>query len=156
MRTSIQGRFGDRVILAAVIALAALWIAPILWVVGLSLKPNDVIMRTTGGLLSPPFTLKNYTDILATSAVFGWMLNSFIVAAGQTVLTLAISTLAGYGFARTDFPGKKIVFLLVLAGLAVPEQAIIVPLHTMFAEANLHNTYFGLIAPRLAVPFGCS
>jgi multiple sugar transport system permease protein len=154
MRASIQGRFGDRVILVAVIALAALWIAPILWVVGLSLKPNDVIMKTTGGLLFPPFTTKNYTDIIGTSAVFGWMLNSFIVATGQTLLTLAISTLAGYGFARTDFPGKKIVFLLVLAGLAVPEQAIIVPLHTMFAEANLHNTYFGLIAPRLAVPFG--
>lgn len=145
---------GDRLILAAVIGLAILWLAPIFWVVGLSLKPNEVIMRSTGGLLSPPFTLKNYTDILATSAVFGWMTNSVIVATGQTVLTLVISTLAGYGFARTDFPGKRIVFVLVLAGLAVPEQAIIVPLHTMFAEANLHNTYIGLIAPRLAVPFG--
>jgi multiple sugar transport system permease protein len=123
-------------------------------VIGLSFKPNDVIMKTTGGLLFPPFTLKNYTDIIATSAVFGWMLNSTIVATGQTILTLVLSTLAGYGFARTDFPGKRVVFVLVLAGLAVPEQAIIVPLHTIFAEANLHNTYFGLIAPRLAVPFG--
>jgi multiple sugar transport system permease protein len=154
MGQGIRKTFGDRVILALVIALALAWLAPIVWVVGLSLKPNDVLMRSTGGLLAPPFTLKNYTDITATSAVFGWMLNSAIVAFGQTVLTLALSTLAGYGFARTDFPGKKAVFVLVLAGLAVPEQAIIVPLHTMFAEANLHNTYFGLIAPRLAVPFG--
>ena len=154
MGQGIRKTFGDRVVLALVIALALAWLAPIVWVVGLSLKPNDVLMRSTGGLLAPPFTLKNYTDITATSAVFGWMLNSAIVAFGQTVLTLALSTLAGYGFARTDFPGKKIVFVLVLAGLAVPEQAIIVPLHTMFAEANLHNTYFGLIAPRLAVPFG--
>lgn len=154
MGQGIRKTFGDRVILALVIALAFAWLAPIVWVVGLSLKPNDVLMRSTGGLLAPPFTVKNYTDITATSAVFGWMLNSAIVAFGQTVLTLALSTLAGYGFARTDFPGKKAVFLLVLAGLAVPEQAIIVPLHTMFAEANLHNTYFGLIAPRLAVPFG--
>ena len=69
--------------ITAVIALAALWVAPILWVVGLSLKPNDVIMKTTGGLLFPPFTTKNYTDIIGTSAVFGWMLNSFIVATGQ-------------------------------------------------------------------------
>lgn len=154
MGQGIRKTFGDRVILALVIALALAWLAPIVWVVGLSLKPNDVLMRSTGGLLAPPFTVKNYTDIAATSAVFGWMLNSTIVAVGQTVLTLALSTLAGYGFARTDFPGKKVVFVLVLAGLAVPEQAIIVPLHTMFAEANLHNTYFGLIAPRLAVPFG--
>ena len=154
MGQGIRKNLGDKVILGLVIALALAWLAPIVWVVGLSLKPNDVLMRSTGGLFAPPFTVKNYTDITATSAVFGWMLNSAIVAFGQTVLTLALSTLAGYGFARTDFPGKKVVFLLVLAGLAVPEQAIIVPLHTMFAEANLHNTYFGLIAPRLAVPFG--
>jgi multiple sugar transport system permease protein len=86
--------------------------------------------------------------------VFGWMFNSAVVASGQTILTLILSTLAGYGFARTDFPGKRVVFLLVLAGLAVPEQAIIVPLHTMFAHADLHNTYSALIAPRLAFPFG--
>jgi multiple sugar transport system permease protein len=144
----------DRLILAAVIGLAVLWLAPIVWVIGLSFKPNDVLMRTTGGIYAPPFTLKNYVDILATSQVFAWMLNSAIVSIGQTVLTLVISTLAGYGFARTEFPGKRIVFLLVLAGLAVPEQAIIVPLHTMFAYADLHNTYTSLIAPRLAFPFG--
>jgi multiple sugar transport system permease protein len=153
-----KGFFGgdiiDKLLAAAIIGLAIVWVAPVLWVFGLSLKPNDVLMRTTGGLLFPPFTTKNYTDILATSAVFGWMWNSTIVATGQTLLTLVLSTLAGYGFARTDFPGKKYVFAAVIAGLAVPEQAIIVPLHTMFAALDMHNTYTALIAPRLAFPFG--
>jgi multiple sugar transport system permease protein len=144
----------DRLLLLAVIALAAIWIAPLVWVVGLSFKPNDVLMRSTGGIALPPFTLKNYIDILAASSVFGWMLNSFIVAIGQTVLTLVIASLAGYGFARTNFPGRNLLFLVVLAALAVPEQAIIVPLHTLFAAADLHNTYAALIAPRLAFPFG--
>jgi multiple sugar transport system permease protein len=70
------------------------------------------------------------------------------------VLTLLLASLAGYGFARTNFPGKTILFGITLAALAVPEQAIIVPLHTMFSEADLHNTYTALIAPRLAFPFG--
>lgn len=153
-RRARHRNFGDRLIFAAVLLLAAAWMAPIVWVIGLSFKPNDVLMRTTSGILSPPFTVKNYIDIVATSAVFGWMLNSAIVAIGQTVLTLILATLAGYGFARTDFPGKRMIFLLTLAGLAVPEQAIIVPLHTMFAFADLHNTYASLIAPRLAFPFG--
>jgi multiple sugar transport system permease protein len=122
--------------------------------VGLSFKPNDVLMRSTGGLVFPPFTLKNYTDILNSSAVFGWMLNSAIVALGQMALTLILASLAGYGFARTNFPGKKPLFVLTLVALAVPEQAIIVPLHTMFASLDLHNTYIALIAPRLAFPFG--
>jgi multiple sugar transport system permease protein len=150
-----RGRgLGDRLLLLAVVALALVWIAPIGWVVGLSFKPNDVLMRSTGGLALPPFTLKNYADILAASSVFGWMLNSVIVAIGQTVLTLVTASLAGYGFARTNFPGRNVLFVLVLAGLAVPEQAIIVPLHTMFAAAGWHNTYGALIAPRLAFPFG--
>ncbi len=155
MRTYRRGHsLGDRLLLAAVIALALVWLAPIIWVIGLSFKPNEVLMRSTGGILTPPFTLKNYVDILAASSVFGWMLNSTIVAVGQTVLTLLIASLAGYGFARTSFPRRNALFVLVLAALAVPEQAIIVPLHTMFAAADLHNTYAALIAPRLAFPFG--
>ena len=153
-----KGLFGgdwiDKLLSAVVLALAIVWIAPIIWVVALSFKPNEVLMRSTAGLWLPPFTTKNYTDILATSAVFGWMRNSVIVAGGQTLLTLILCTLAGYGFARTSFPGKKWVFAAVIAGLAVPEQAIIVPLHTLFAWADLHNTYTALIAPRLAFPFG--
>jgi multiple sugar transport system permease protein len=119
---------GDRLLLLAVVVLAIAWIAPIVWVVALSFKPNEVLMRSTGGIILPPFTVKNYADILAASSVFGWMGNSAIVAVGQTVL--------------------------LLAALAVPEQAVIVPLHIMFAQANLHNTYIALIAPRLAFPFG--
>ena len=144
----------DASILTALVLLTLVWTAPIIWVVGLSLKPNDVLMKTTGGILSPPFTLKNYSDILASSSVFGWMVNSAVVAIGQTVMTLVLASLAGYGFARTKFPGQKALFILVLAALAIPEQAIIVSLHTMFAAAGLHNTYFALIMPRLAFPFG--
>ncbi|MGL4242595.1 MAG: carbohydrate ABC transporter permease, partial [Beijerinckiaceae bacterium] len=79
---------GDKMLLGAVAALAILWLAPIIWVIGLSFKPNEVLMRDTGGILSPPFTLKNYRDILASSQVFAWMWNSVVVATGQTILTL--------------------------------------------------------------------
>jgi multiple sugar transport system permease protein len=103
MRSFRRGsELADRLIFAAVLLLALVWVAPIAWVVGLSFKPNEVLMRTTGGIIFPPFTLKNYADILAASSVFGWMANSAIVAAGQTVLTLLVASLAGYGFARTS------------------------------------------------------
>ncbi len=155
MRVAAQGRgLGDMAVLLAVLGLAAVWVAPIVWVVALSFKPNEALMRSTGQVLSPPFTLRNYTDILNASLVFGWMLNSALVAVGQTVLTLVIASAAGYGFARTSFPGKPVLFGLTLAAFAVPEQAIIVPLHTIFSYLGLHNTYAALIAPRLAFPFG--
>lgn len=144
----------DWLLWGLVVVLLVVWIAPVVWVVALSFKPNEVLMRSTGNIASPPFTLRNYTDILASSSVFGWMLNSAIVAVGQTVLTLVVASAAGYGFARTNFPGRTILFGLTAAAFAVPDQAIIVPLHTMFAVVHGHNSYWALILPRLAFPFG--
>jgi multiple sugar transport system permease protein len=144
----------DRLVLIALIALAVLWIAPIVWIVGLSFKPNEALRQATRSILLPPFTLRNYIDVFTVSPLFRWMVNSAIVAIGQTIFTLVIASLAGYGFARTNFPGKTPLFFVVLAALAVPEQAIIAPLHAMFAAADLHNTYAALIVPRLAFPFG--
>ena len=74
----------DYLLWTAVAVLLVVWIAPIVWVVALSFKPNDELMRSTGNLLSPPFTLRNYGDIVSSSGVFGWMLNSAIVAVGGT------------------------------------------------------------------------
>ena len=154
MNANSERKLGDRLILGAVILLALLWTTPLIWVFALSFKPNQFLMEHTDVLFSPPFTLKNYADILGTSAVFQWIVNSIVVSLGQTAFTLVLCSLAGYGFARTEFPGKRWVFAFVLAGLAVPEQAIVIPLHRMFAEWEMHNTYSALILPRLAAPFG--
>ncbi|KQV92764.1 carbohydrate ABC transporter permease [Rhizobacter sp. Root1221] len=149
-----HGALGDRLILASACLLALVWMAPLLWVLALSFKPNDFLAGRTDVLFSPPFTLKNYTDIFGTSSVFRWIINSSIVAIAQTALTLVLSTLAGYGFARTEFPAKRWWFAFVLAGLAVPEQAIVIPLHRLFADLDLHNSYSALVLPKLAAPFG--
>jgi multiple sugar transport system permease protein len=152
--SSVGHKLGDRVILTAVIVLALVWVAPLAWVFALSFKPNEFLAQRTDVVFGGPYTLKNYADIIGTSAVFRWTVNSLIVSVVQTFAMLVLASLAGYGFARTEFPGKTVVFFLVLAGLSVPEQAIIVPLHLMFADAQMHNTYTALILPRLAAPFG--
>ena len=77
-----------------------------------------------------------------------------IVSLGMTVGVLLLSSLAGYGFARLEFPGRRLLFVVVLLGLAVPEQAVIIGRHQLFSAAALHNTYTALIAPGLAMPFG--
>ena len=93
-------------------------------------------------------------DILGHSAVFGWLLNSAIVSLAVTLGVLVLSSLAGYGFARLRFPGRDVIFILVLFGLAIPEQSVIIARHQMFTALHLHNTYGGLILPGLAAPFG--
>jgi multiple sugar transport system permease protein len=144
----------DRLIIAALVVLAVLWAVPVIWVFALSLKPDAVLARNLGGLLGPPFTLGNYANAIAAMPLPGWMLHSTMVAVWQTLLTLVVASLAGYGFARTNFPGKRLLYVVTLAALLVPEAATIVPLQTMFASAGLLNTYTALILPRLALPFG--
>jgi multiple sugar transport system permease protein len=148
-------RDGFSLPLLLVVSLAALLMAaPLVWTIGLSLKANSALMASTSSVFSPPYTLSNYRAILQGSGVFRWLLNSLIVSVSTTAGVLALSSLAGYAFARLEFPGRRVLFAFVLFGLAVPEQAVIIPRHQLFATLHLHNSYPGLILPGLAAPFG--
>jgi multiple sugar transport system permease protein len=152
---AIQGRaLGDRILLGVVILLAIIMAAPVLYVIALSLKDNKELMVDPHTVFHMPYTIKNYIDTVGTSSVFRWVMNSLIVAGGLTVFTLILSSLAGYGFARLNFPGRDVLFVIVLLGLAVPEQAVLVARHQIFSWLGLHNTYPGLILPGLSSAFG--
>ena len=133
---------------------AIIMAAPLVWTLLLSFKDSAELMRDSGAAFSGPYTLENYQAILAGSSVFRWLLNSIIVSIGTTLGVLALCSLAGYGFARLDFPFRRSLFVFVLLGLAIPEQAVILPQHQLFAELGLHNSYPGLILPGLAGSFG--
>ncbi|ASY62300.1 N-Acetyl-D-glucosamine ABC transport system, permease protein 2 [Sinorhizobium sojae CCBAU 05684] len=145
---------GDRIILILAISLALLMMAPIAWVVAMSLKDNKELMTDMNSVFHAPYTIINYINILATSSVFRWILNSVIVSGTLTIFTLVLSSLAGYGFARLNFPFRNTLFVIVLLGLAVPEQAVLIARHQLFSWLKFHNTYHGLILPGLAAPFG--
>ena len=139
---------------ALVVGAAIVMVVPLLWVLGLSLKANAALMADTSSVFAAPWTLENYRTLFGDGQVFRWTFNSLVVATGMTAGVLILSSLAGYGFARLEFPGRKLLFVVVLLGLAVPEQAVILARHQMFSAAELHNTHFALIAPGLAAPFG--
>ncbi len=134
--------------------LAFLWIVPVIWMVSMSLMPNGLLQVQTAGLIPSEWTLENYAQLLSVGTVPRWFLNSLIVSGGTTFGTLLLSSLAGYSLARIPFRGRSIVFVLILAGLMVPEQAVFIPLHTMFSGWDLHNTHIALMLPRLSIPLG--
>ena len=153
-RRTGSARTTDLILLGLTVAFAILWMIPVVWVVTMSLKPNAELMRSTAGFIPWPFTIDNYVNLVKLATVPRWLMHSFIVATSMTVLVLIVSSLAGYAFARLDFPFKRTLFLIVLAGLMVPEQAVFIPLFTMFADWGMHNTHAALVAPRVAVPIG--
>ncbi len=146
--------WGDRILLAVTVIVAILWLLPVIWVVTMSLKPNEVLQRSTWGFFPTPFTFENFANLIRLPTVPLWLLNSFIVAVSMTLLVLAVSSLAGYAFARLRFPFKRTLFALMIAGLMIPDQAVFIPLHQMFADWGAHNTHFALTMPRVAVPIG--
>lgn len=133
---------------------AAIMLAPMIWTVLLSLKSNAALVGNSGAALAPPYTLENYAAIFGNDLTIRWLLNSAIVSLGTTAGVLILCSLAGYGFARLEFPFRRTLFVIVLLGLAVPSQAVILPQHQLFASLHLHNSYPGLILPGLITSFG--
>ena len=142
------------------LATVAVWMGalimatPLLWTLLLSFKNNAALTQDSGNAFVPPYTFENYAAILQGTSIFGWLFNSFVVSLGTTAGVLALCSLAGYGFARLDFPFRRTLFVFVLLGLAIPEQAVILPRHQLFAQLGLHNSYPGLMLPGLVAPFG--
>lgn len=137
---------------------AFVWLVPTIWMVSLSFQPNDVLARTTSstalGLVPVPFTAQNFADLFTYGDTPLWFLNSVLVSLGMTLGVLLVSTTAGFALARLSFPFKGPLTLLILLGLMVPEQAVFIPLYTMFADFGWHNSYHALMLPRMAVPIG--
>jgi multiple sugar transport system permease protein len=144
----------SRLFLVGMTLIALVWIIPLVWMFSLSLSSNEALQLSTQSLAPVALTFENFASVLEGGLTGRWLLNSVIVTLVTTILTLILSAMAGYAFARIPFRGKGIVYPLVLAGLMVPREAMIVPLFLMFAEADLHNTYEALILPRVAAPLG--
>lgn len=139
---------------AAMIIATFVWLIPMLWMISLALSSNAALTQNTQSMIPQDFTLENVLGVFSVGLTAQWFLNSAIVSILTTVITVLLCAMAGYAFARIDFPFKTIVYASVIAGLMIPKEAMFVPLFTMFADAQMHNTYAALILPRIAAPLG--
>ncbi|BBE21765.1 sugar ABC transporter permease [Arthrobacter sp. MN05-02] len=132
---------------------AALWLLPLLWGVLTSLKTEkDASAAELAILPREGLTFEAYRTVLTTGEVPLWMLNSLLVSIAVTVLTVAISALAAYGFSRTTFRGRKWLYAVTIASIMVPGQILIVPLFQQMNALRLIDTYPGIILPQIVAP----
>jgi multiple sugar transport system permease protein len=124
---------------------------PTWWMATSSFKPIREIFAFPPSLLPSEPTLEAYLKAFAFQPFAQQYVNSAYIAIVVTVVTMIISSLAGYAFARISFPGQNVLFLVVLAGLLIPSEVTIVPLFQMFNSVGLVNTHWPIL---LVTSFG--
>ena len=132
-------------------------ILPLVWLLINSTKTQEALFDSFGLWFSGDFVLfQNIGQVFTYGngefvRWFGNTLLYVVVGAGGATL---LATLAGYGLAKFDFPGKKAVFAVVLGAVAIPGTALAVPTFLMFSQMGLTNTPWAIILPSLISPFG--
>jgi multiple sugar transport system permease protein len=154
-RPRTHGRSRGRLVTYAVLVIAVLLtLLPFVWMLLGSLKSDGEILRNPSGFLPQDPTLANYGTWFAELHFGKFFTNSLIVAVFTVLGNLLFCSMVGYALAKMDFPGKRLLFLLVMVTLMVPGVVTFVPLFVLVSKLGLLNTYPALILPFLTSPLG--
>ena len=125
-----------------------------IWMVVSSFKPESEVRAVPPTWWPREVTTENYDQLFTRLDFPTYFLNSAIVAVAVTLGNLVFCSMLGYALAKLEFPGKRVLFALVLGTLMVPGVVTFVPLFVLTTNLNLTNTLPGMILPFLAGPFG--
>lgn len=144
-------RFGR----AAVIAAAAFWTVPFIWMIVSAFRPSDQGAAAMASLV-PDYvpTLDNFREAWADADFPRYYLNTTIMVTGILAVQMVTMSLAAYAFARVKFPGRTVLFYLFLAQLMLVPIALLVPNLATIARLGLYDTLLGVMAPYFATAFG--
>ena len=136
------------------ILFALFFLLPLLWMIVTAFKPFEEWINPNWIPVNP--TLENFTSIFNDKSlpVTNWFLNSLLIAGLFTTFILIIDSLAGYAYARLEFPGKNLLFGLMLATLVMPGIMFLIPNYLTVARLDWIGTIQGVIAPGLSGVFG--
>ncbi len=150
MKSKAKRNPGSFILSAVSVMTAIIFITPILWSLAVSLQKEGKQITGILDWFTPPYTLKNYPDLIIGSDVTRWLLNSILIAVVTTIFTVILSAMAAYALAKIKFKGVNALYFYFLLGLMVPGEATIVPLFITANGFNLIDTYAGLILPSIA------
>lgn len=133
--------------------LAALAFAfPLYWALVTTVKPEVEVVRPGLRLLPETFTLEAYAFVLANSRLPTWYLNSMVTSLGVTLLVVSSSMLAGYALSQIAFPGRRLLYGMILASFMVPISALIVNHFLLVHRLGLLDSWGGIMLPQLIHP----
>src|SRR5262249_19337684 len=144
------GRIAYWAVFVLMIALAIIWLLPLLWAFDTALKPESETTVVPISWLASHFTWDAFVSTLQTSDLLRWYFNSTLTSGAISILVVLLGSMAAFAFSRVPFRGRSILFWIILAGLMVPGQILIVPLFAQMQTFHLVDTYWGIILPQVA------
>ena len=141
----------------SLLALAVLWLLPIVWVVVTSLKMSADIVRVPPEWIPWPPTGAHYYEVLLgssrTARIGRAFANSIVISVGTAIIVLITSSMSAYALARMRFPGRNVVFTMLIGSLMLPNAVVLVPQYVLVQRLGWLSTYQGLIVPEAATTF---
>jgi multiple sugar transport system permease protein len=158
MSTVNSQRLSQRIrslgVYAALYGAAALFLVPYAYMVSTSVKPEQYTFTSQPYWIPPEFTTRWYEAVLSGAPMIQWGVNTFVIAATTTVLVVILDSMIAFSLTKLDWPGKKIVFTVIVASFMVPVFANMVPLYTIITDFGLINNPLAVILPFSAMPIG--
>lgn len=138
----------------ALSVVALLFLFPFFWMATNAIRPNSEVMTVPPRFLPKTWQWGNFVEAWLHLPFGRFFLNSFIMAGGVTLITVVVSSLAAYAFARLKFPGRETILVAYLGTLMIPQIMLVIPLFLIVSKAGWINTYQGLILPMAFSSFG--
>lgn len=136
------GSLGKAVLITLLVVFAGF---PVYWMLGTSLGTEASLYGGSQPLIPEFQNIGQWGGFLSDIPIFRWLGNSFVIAAGTTILSLVLATMAAYALSRYRFHGRGVAGFIFFSTQMLPEALIIVPLYAIFAGAGLLNSHWGLV-----------
>ena len=153
-RPNMRIRMNKILLTAFFVILTLGFIFPLYWMVVSSLRPEGRIFVDAFELFPTQLSLDSYQTLFAEEPFGRWILNSIVQTAGFALTALFLCTTGGYALAKFRFPGRNLLFMLILVAQMIPFHLLIVSLFLMIIQMGLVENYFGAIIPLAASPIG--
>jgi len=127
---------------------------PLYWMVVTAITPVADLRAGDYALIPTDFAWDNLSRAWNAFPFDRWFVNSGIIAVAAVALTVSINLVAGYAFAKLRFPGRNLLFILIVSTLIIPIQVLMVPQFSIVADLGWTNSYLAIVIPRAAEAFG--
>ncbi|GAB2894966.1 carbohydrate ABC transporter permease [Streptomyces mayteni] len=139
---------------ALLVAIALVFLAPLVYMVATSLKPAAETFSSPPTLWGSEIRWQNYADVFSYLPFQRFVLNGVLVAVVGTLINVTVAVLSGYAFSRLRWRGRNLVFALFLATLMIPQDVLVIPMYVMMQEVGWVDSFQALIIPWAFTAFG--